>query len=473
MATFYKNICHPYIYSLIAQAIPRLAAWARKNPDNKEWFCKLVEKWVMDNIIEVNRIIEEKAQQLGDAIFFKICPHRAARILHALSKDHSDLIDKELVTKVMWVYRKLLLFLENFFKKVTPPPGVPVNTKIEFKEKYKEIFFPTDIEVKYDIKDLHYSQVSIVYSMKVAAVKMHESDINNLDDYLKLLDQTITYCKNDALSMIIYEIYECLLQSPKPNSLGVQIDLSLPKKVWLGSCLLKRAVGENSKKLKAKMETIITDVLTSYKLNSLDELMGLYEYAVFFLTDAENKKKIQRAFEASFGGGLFTRLRLIFENKDDAEFTKMNFPPIIMRKISEAIMSHFDGKLKLNFTYNIDRLIICRSSKSLMLRDLSNSDGKQPHFNSIIGSEENKDEEMAVDGDQEMAVDGDEEIDKIIENHKKFLDDPKMRDEKQIFDMLKNITNIHEAKYYYNNVKNLFPQVWKSFTKEQKNYLAQ
>ena len=108
-----------------------------------------------------------------------------------------------------------------------------------------------------------------------------------------------------------------------------------------------------------------------------------------------------------------------------------------------------------------------------MLRDLSNSDGKQPHFNSIIGSEENKDEEMAVDGDQEMAVDGDEEIDKIIENHKKFLDDPKMRDEKQIFDMLKNITNIHEAKYYYNNVKNLFPQVWKSFTKEQKNYLAQ
>lgn len=72
-----------------------------------------------------------------------------------------------------------------------------------------------------------------------------------------------------------------------------------------------------------------------------------------------------------------------------------------------------------------------------------------------------------------MSIDGEEEIDKIIKQHKNFLDDPKMRDEKQIFDVLKTITNIHESKYYYYNVKKLLPQVWKSFTKEQKNYLAQ
>jgi hypothetical protein len=181
----------------------------------------------------------------------------------------------------------------------------------------------------------------------VAAVKMHEFDINRIDEFLRVLDNTITYCKNEELSALIYEIYECLLLSPKPNSLDVKIDLFLAKKVWLGSCLLKKAVGESSKKLKTKMENIITDLLTSHKLNSFDELMNLYEYAVFFFTDPENKKKIQRSFEISFGSGLFNRLRLIFENKDDQDFTKMNYPPIIMRKISEAIMCHLDGKLQI------------------------------------------------------------------------------------------------------------------------------
>ena len=72
-----------------------------------------------------------------------------------------------------------------------------------------------------------------------------------------------------------------------------------------------------------------------------------------------------------------------------------------------------------------------------------------------------------------MSIDGEEEIDKVLKQHKTFLDDPKMRDEKEVFDVLKTITNIHESKYYYYNVKKLFPQVWKSFTKEEKNYLAQ
>lgn len=136
-----------------------------------------------------------------------------------------------------------------------------------------------------------------------------------------------------------------MLQSPKANSLNVKIDLSLNKKGWLACCLLKKAVADNSKKLKDKMEAIITEMLTSHKFNNVDEMMNCYEYAVFFFTIPENKKKIQRAFEASFGSSLFTKLRLIFEKMEDQEFTKMNLPPIIMRKIFDAIMSHFDGRL--------------------------------------------------------------------------------------------------------------------------------
>lgn len=72
-----------------------------------------------------------------------------------------------------------------------------------------------------------------------------------------------------------------------------------------------------------------------------------------------------------------------------------------------------------------------------------------------------------------MEVEGDEEIDIILQNHKEFLDDPKLRNEEEIFNLMKKITNAHDSKYYYNNVKILLPQVWKTFTKEQKNYLAQ
>jgi len=72
-----------------------------------------------------------------------------------------------------------------------------------------------------------------------------------------------------------------------------------------------------------------------------------------------------------------------------------------------------------------------------------------------------------------MEVEGDEEIDKILKNHKDFLDDPKLRNEKEIFNLMKKIMNVHDSKYYFHNVKLLLPQVWKTFTKEQKNYLAQ
>ena len=105
-------------------------------------------------------------------------------------------------------------------------------------------------------------------------------------------------------------------------------------------------------------------------------MMNMYDYAVFFFTNNESKQKILRAFEASFGGGLLTKLRLIFESKDTMEFTQMNSPLIIMRKLSDAIMSSISC---IQFYHH--RLIytgwvwIWHSSKSLVLRDLSNSDG--------------------------------------------------------------------------------------------------
>ena len=72
-----------------------------------------------------------------------------------------------------------------------------------------------------------------------------------------------------------------------------------------------------------------------------------------------------------------------------------------------------------------------------------------------------------------MSTEGDQQIDTILKNHKNFLDDPQFRDEKEIFKLMMKITNVHDSKYYYHNVKVLLPQVWKTFTKEQKNYLAQ
>jgi hypothetical protein len=360
---------HPLIYSLIANTFPKLAVWAKKTPENKEWLIAFLEKWVLKELNDVNNVIEEKAQMLseslstrtlGDSNTESILPHLSVRIYNELAKDHVDIIDHGLVIKIIWIYRKLFLFLEQFFKKATQVPGVPSVISTEFKSHYKNIYFPFDMEVKQEIADNSFSQITIVYSIKVAAVKMHEFDINFLDEYLKLLDSIITYCKNEELSMIIYEVYECLLVSPKPNSLGVKIDLSLAKKVWLGSCLLKKAVGESSKNLKDRMENIITEFLTTHRLNNTDETMNLYDYAVFFFTNNENKQKIQRAFEASFGGGLFTKLRFILENKDTIEFIQMNSPPIIMRKISEAIMSHFEGILAVS----------CQQKNSLILRDL-------------------------------------------------------------------------------------------------------
>ena len=327
----------------------------------------------MQEILEVTRIIDEKSQQLGEGVIHRWLPHISVRILNVLSSPEFEFLWESrpvesnsndpksqssrssqkfdishFITRVIWIYRKLFLFLEHYFKKPATVGGISTNGGSDCKLMYKGIYFSTENDLKSEISNLHYSQETIVYSMKIAAMKLHEFDISFLDEYLKLLDSIITYCKNEELSLIIYEIYECLLLAPNPNSLGVKINLSLAKKVWLGSCLLKKAVGDNSKKLKDKMENVITDMLVINRLNNIDEIMNLYDYAAFFFRDNENKQKIQRAFEASFGGGLFTKLRLILENKDNMEFTQMNSPPIIMRKISDAIMSSIEGSIILN-----------------------------------------------------------------------------------------------------------------------------
>ena len=349
------------MYSLVANAIPKYAAWAKKDPEIKAKFCSQVGKWVTDNIIQVNTIIEKKSNDLEENILYQCLPHLSARILHSLSEEHSDLIDPDLVVRLLWAYKRLQLvlsqqtiklFLDYYFKKQQSLPGIPAMKEIEFKPKYRDIFFPTDFGIKYEISDHHNSQVTILYSIKLAAVKVHEFEISILEDYLKLLDSIIIPdCQNEEFSMLIYTICECLLKSPQPNSLNVKIDLSLSKKGWLACCILKKAVVD-TKKNKEKMEDIITDMLSTHKFNNIPEMMNCYEYALFFFTKPENKKKIQKAFENCFGSSLFTKLRLIFEkledqpeayNKGSPQINKMNLPPILMRKIFDAIMSHFDG----------------------------------------------------------------------------------------------------------------------------------
>lgn len=65
MEVYFRAINHPYVYNMISDWIPKLADWAEKNPENRKWFAAIIEKWVIDdNILEVNKIIEEKASQL-------------------------------------------------------------------------------------------------------------------------------------------------------------------------------------------------------------------------------------------------------------------------------------------------------------------------------------------------------------------------------------------------------------------------
>ena len=146
----------------------------------------------------------------------------------------------------------------------------------------------------------------------------------------------------------------------------------------------------------------------------------------FSLQMLKNKAKIQRAFESSYGKGLFSKIRFILEIKDTIEFTQMNAPHIIMRKISSAVLSHFDRILATSV----------QQKNSLVLRDLCNEPPK--------------------DAQMEIAQEDMDKIDKILRDHKDFI----------------------ESSYFNKNelpdqkIKKLFPQVWRTFTKEQQQYLA-
>ena len=154
--------------------------------------------------------------------------------------------------------------------------------------------------------------------------------------------------------------------------------------------------------------------------------MNLFDFASFFFTNTENKVKIQLAFESSYGKGLFSKIRFILEIKDTVEFSQMNIPHIIMRKISSAVLSHFDQILATSV----------QQKNSLMLRDLCN--------------------ESPEDAQMEIAQEDMDEIDKIFRDHKDFIESSNF-----------NKNELHDQK-----IKKLFPQIWKTFTKEQQQYLA-
>jgi hypothetical protein len=144
MEVYFRAINHPYVYNMISDCIPKLADWAENNPENRKWFETLLEKWVIDDdILVVNKVIEEKANQLENVtdketekqLYYTFLPHVSARILHSLSLRHAHLINKDHVINLLWVHKKLLLFLEKFFKRQDPIPGMPVPTEIELNEK--------------------------------------------------------------------------------------------------------------------------------------------------------------------------------------------------------------------------------------------------------------------------------------------------------------------------------------------------
>jgi hypothetical protein len=204
-------INHPYIYSIISHIFPKLAKWAKNGGEDKLEYLKakqIEKKLILNNLMAVNSKIEEEASSLGENVpgklfphhhivhvLHKILPHLPVRVYHELCKDHADIIDHELVMKIIWIYRKLFLFLEIYFKPIQHTYYGRTSINFEYKENYPDIFFPSEIETKLEINDNFYSQATIVYSLKIAAVKMHEFEINFLDEYLKLLDKVITYCK--------------------------------------------------------------------------------------------------------------------------------------------------------------------------------------------------------------------------------------------------------------------------------------
>lgn len=149
---------HPLIYALIASVFPKLTKWAKQRSEDKDWLQGFLEKWIIKDLTDVNATIEQNAQSLGEHpnILYKILPHLSVRIYHELSKEHDDVVDPVLVVKIIWIYRKLFLFLESYFKKIVNNNGVPSIIGTELKSHYKGIYFPMDMEMKQEISDNNY-----------------------------------------------------------------------------------------------------------------------------------------------------------------------------------------------------------------------------------------------------------------------------------------------------------------------------
>ena len=82
---FYKPVNHSYIYSIVSEAIPEIARWAKRSPEDIEWLGEFLGKRIMQEICEVTRVIDEKSQQIGEGIIHRWLPHISVRILNALS----------------------------------------------------------------------------------------------------------------------------------------------------------------------------------------------------------------------------------------------------------------------------------------------------------------------------------------------------------------------------------------------------
>lgn len=89
---FYKPVNHSYIYSIVCEAIPKIAHWAKRSNEDIEWLGEFLGKRIMQEILEVTRIIDEKSQQIGEGVIHRWLPHISVRILNVLSSPEFEFL---------------------------------------------------------------------------------------------------------------------------------------------------------------------------------------------------------------------------------------------------------------------------------------------------------------------------------------------------------------------------------------------
>jgi len=68
--------------------------------------------------------------------------------------------------------------------------------------------------------------MSVVLIIKLAALKLHDFNVQSIDEFFKIYEKVLIYCNNPDLLMIILDISESLiLKDTEPNPLGVKVKL--------------------------------------------------------------------------------------------------------------------------------------------------------------------------------------------------------------------------------------------------------